>query len=135
MADFERLVAAIRLETMIHNNREKMLAKMEPNQDRMEAKMETNQDKMDAMIDTNQEKMEAKIQANNEKFEALQGSLASRMDIHQARREAMQEKSDTNGKEMKVGQEHLKEEIMAGLKTQIGCLASRTEVNQEKVKA
>jgi hypothetical protein len=57
------------------------------------------------------------------------------MDIHQDRREDMQEKMDTNVKEMKVGQEHLKEEIMADLKTQIGCFASCTEVKQEKTEA
>jgi hypothetical protein len=32
---------------------------------------------------------------------------------------------------MKVGHEPLKEEIMAGLKIQIGCLTSRIHVNQE----
>jgi actin-like ATPase involved in cell morphogenesis len=53
------------------------------------------------------------------------------MDLHEARIEAMQEKTDTNQKE-KASQEHIKEEIMADMKTQVGCLASCTDVNQEK---
>jgi hypothetical protein len=34
--------------------------------------------------------MEAKIEANNEQFQVLLGTLVSRVDIHQARREANQ---------------------------------------------
>jgi hypothetical protein len=47
----------------------------------------------------------------------------------------MREKMDTNLKEMRVGQEHLEEEIMADLKTQIVCVATSINVNQEKVDA
>jgi hypothetical protein len=47
----------------------------------------------------------------------------------------MQEKTDTNLKKMRAGQEHLKEEIMANLKTQICCLTTRVDVNQVKVDA
>jgi hypothetical protein len=36
---------------------------------------------------------------------------------------------------MRAGQEHLKEEIIANLKLQIGCLASHIYVNQENVDA
>jgi hypothetical protein len=57
------------------------------------------------------------------------------MDIHQAGTEAMQEKTDANLKEMNAGQEHHKQEIMADLKTLICWLASRTDVNQEKMDA
>jgi hypothetical protein len=57
------------------------------------------------------------------------------MNIHETRTEAMQEKMDTNLKEMKASQEHIKEEIMADLKTQIGCLASCIDANQEKAEA
>jgi hypothetical protein len=46
--------------------------------------------------------MEAKIEANNQKFEVLQGTLIFQMAIYQARREAMQEKTDANLKEMMV---------------------------------
>jgi hypothetical protein len=42
---------------------------------------------MDASMDTNQ----AGIDANNEKFVVLRSTLVSRMDIHQARTEAVQE--------------------------------------------
>jgi hypothetical protein len=35
--------------------------------------------------------MKAEIRANSEKFEILQDTLASRMDIHQARTESTQE--------------------------------------------
>jgi hypothetical protein len=47
-----------------------------------------------------QEKIEAKIEANNEKFEVLQGTVVSRMDIHQPRTEFMQGKK--NGRQPKV---------------------------------
>jgi transcriptional accessory protein Tex/SPT6 len=46
-------------------------------------------------------------------FEVLQGTLVSLMDIHQARKEAMREKTDASLKEIKAGQKHLKEEIKA----------------------
>jgi hypothetical protein len=72
---------------------------------------------------------------NYDGCEVLQGTLVSRNDIHLARREAIQEKTDTNVKEMKAGQERLKEDIMADLTTHLGCLASCTEVNQEEVEA
>jgi hypothetical protein len=49
--------------------------------------------------------------------------------------ERMEAKMDAKVEEMKAGQAHLKEEIMGNLKPQIGCLASRTEVPQEKMDA
>jgi hypothetical protein len=52
-----------------------------------------------------------------------------------AKLEAMQEKMVANLKEMRVGQEHLKEGIMVRQKTQIGCLASRLNINQETAEA
>jgi hypothetical protein len=38
--------------------------------------------------------MEARIEANNEKFEALRGTLLSRMVIHQARTQDIQEEME-----------------------------------------
>jgi hypothetical protein len=73
--------------------------------------------KMKAEMKTN---LEAK---NNEKFEVLQDTLITRLEIYQARTGAMQERTDANLQEMK-------EEIMANLKTQVGSLASRFNVNQ-----
>jgi hypothetical protein len=52
-----------------------------------------------------QERMEAKIEGNN-KLEVLQ---VFRMDIHQARTEAMQEKTDANVTEMEAGHKILAE--------------------------
>jgi hypothetical protein len=46
--------------------------------------------------------MKASTEANNEKFEVLRGILFSQTDIHRARTEAMQEKTDANLKEMKT---------------------------------
>jgi hypothetical protein len=43
--------------------------------------------------------VKAEIRANNPKFDVLQGAFMSQVDIHQARREAMQEKMDANLKE------------------------------------
>jgi hypothetical protein len=48
---------------------------------------------------------------------------------------SFEKKTEANLKEMKAGQEHLKEEIMSDLKTQIGWLTSCTDVSQEKVEA
>jgi hypothetical protein len=59
----------------------------------------------------------------------------SRMDFHQARTEATQEEMKVK---MNINQGEIKdsrEEIMADMKTQIGCLASRINVNQEKMRA
>jgi hypothetical protein len=72
-----------------------------------------------------QERMEAKIEDNGEKFEVLRGTLVFWMDIHQARAEANQERL-----EAKV---EANLEDMANVKTQIGCLASHIDGNQEKV--
>jgi hypothetical protein len=47
-----------------------------------------------------------------------------------AKMNVMQERTEANLREMKASQEHLKEEIMAGLKTLIGCLTSRIDVYQ-----
>jgi hypothetical protein len=55
---------------------------------------ETKEDilaRLEAIIQNNQEKMEARIDANNKKFKVLRSTLVSRMDIHQARTEAIQE--------------------------------------------
>jgi hypothetical protein len=52
--------------------------------------------------------MEGKIEENNKKYEVLPGTVVSRIDIHQAGTEAMQERADANLKEMRAGQEHLK---------------------------
>jgi hypothetical protein len=71
---------------------------------------------MDAWLEEitdGQERMEAKIGANNEKSEIFQDTLVSRMDIHHARKEVMQEKSDANLKEMKAGQEMMMTEMRA----------------------
>jgi Skp family chaperone for outer membrane proteins len=71
--------------------------------------------------------------------EQMMARLLSKIRTNQERMEAkmesMQEKMDANLKEMRASQEHLKEEIMAGQKTQIGCLTSRLKVNQEKAEA
>jgi hypothetical protein len=56
-------------------------------------------------MDAHQEKMDAKIDVNQERFEAEMKTA--------------QENTDTNLKEM------------VNIKTQIDCLASRTDVNQE----
>jgi hypothetical protein len=40
--------------------------------------------------------MNAEIRANNEKFESLLGTFISRMDIHQARTEVMQGKTNAS---------------------------------------
>jgi hypothetical protein len=47
----------------------------------------------------------AEIEANNEKFEALWGTILSRMDIHQARTETIQEgmEARTNKDQAKIG--------------------------------
>jgi hypothetical protein len=52
--------------------------------------------------------MKAELRTNNKSSEILEGTLALLMDIHQARREAMQVKMDVNLKEMKATKEHLK---------------------------
>jgi hypothetical protein len=44
-------------------------------------------------VDAIQEEMEAMIGANNEEFEVLQGTLFSRINIHQARKESTQEEN------------------------------------------
>jgi hypothetical protein len=57
------------------------------------------------------------------------------MDAWLKEMKAGQERTDASLKEVKAGQEHLKEERMASLKTQIGCLTTCIDVNQEKVDA
>jgi hypothetical protein len=52
--------------------------------------------------------MEAELRTNNKNSEVLEGTFASRMDIHQARTEAMQEKMDVDLKKVKATKEHLK---------------------------
>jgi hypothetical protein len=62
----------------------------------------------------NLRKIKAEIRANNENFEVLQGTLVSRMDIHQARTEAMQDETDANLKKgIKASIEGIKEEMRA----------------------
>jgi hypothetical protein len=43
------------------------------------------------LMESLEAKIEAKIQSNDEKFEVLRSTLVSRMDIHQAKTEAIQE--------------------------------------------
>jgi hypothetical protein len=40
--------------------------------------------------------MKAKLETNNKNFKVLEDTLTSQMDIHKARAEVMQEKTDTN---------------------------------------
>jgi hypothetical protein len=40
------------------------------------------------------ERMPSDIEANNETFEALRGTVISRMDVHQARTQAIQEEME-----------------------------------------
>jgi hypothetical protein len=47
-------------------------------------------------MDANLREMKAEMRASNKEFEVLQGALISQMDIHQARTEAMQEKTYAN---------------------------------------
>jgi hypothetical protein len=62
----------------------------------------------------NLREMKPEIRAHNEKFEVLQGCIVSRMDIHQARAEAMQEKTDAKLKEeIKASKEEMKGEMRA----------------------
>jgi antirestriction protein ArdC len=56
------------------------------------------------------------------------------MDIHQSKT-GHARKTDAKLKETKAGQDQAKEEIMADLKTRIGCLASRIDVKKEKGQA
>jgi hypothetical protein len=80
-----------RLEAMIQNNKERM---------------EANHKKTDVKIDANQEEMEGRTDANNEKSEVLQGTIISRMDVHQARtmstKEEMKAKVDINQEKMEA---------------------------------
>jgi hypothetical protein len=80
-------------------------------------------------------RLEAMTEINNLKFEVLPGTLVSRMDIHKAKTEAMQKKTDANPKEMKASQEHVKEGKMNDLETQVDCLACCIDVNEEKAEA
>jgi hypothetical protein len=64
-------------------------------------------------MNATEERMEYKTEANIEKSEVLQGTLVSLMDVHQARTETMQEKTDARLKEIKAGQKYLKEESKA----------------------
>jgi hypothetical protein len=48
---------------------------------------------------------------------------------------ARRERTGASLKVMKAGQEHMEEEIMASLKTQIGCLATHIDINREKADA
>jgi hypothetical protein len=75
----------------------------------------------------NLKEMKVEIRAKNEKFKVLQSTLISWMDIHQARTEAKQEGL--------VAKREANYEGMADLKTQTGCLTSRTDINQEKLDA
>jgi hypothetical protein len=58
---------------------------------RMEANMGTNLEMMEAKTDANLREIKAEIRANSDEFGCLQSILVSRMDIHQARAEAIQE--------------------------------------------
>jgi hypothetical protein len=58
---------------------------MEQMMAKKKAVMKTNQERMGAKADANLSEMKAEIRSNNEKFEVLRGTLASWMDIHQAR--------------------------------------------------
>jgi chromosome segregation ATPase len=77
--------------------------------------------------DLNLSEIKTEIRANSEKCEVLQGSLASRMDMQQARTEVMRERL-----EAKIEANH---EDMADLKTQTGCLDSSIDIYQEKADA
>jgi peptidoglycan hydrolase CwlO-like protein len=76
---------------------------------------------------SSQEEMKAEIRANNKKFAVLRGTLVSRMDIHQARTVAMQEKMDDNLKEMKAKLESNREEVKA--------IQEKIECNKAEMKA
>jgi DNA-binding FrmR family transcriptional regulator len=65
-------------------------------------------------------RLEAMTETNTEKFEVLQSIPVSRMDIHQAKTEAMKGKTDAKLKEMKARERRK----IAHLKTQVACLAS-----------
>jgi hypothetical protein len=98
----------------------------------MKAEIRTNREETRIDQEEMAARLEAKIEDKNEMSEVLRGTLVSRMDIHQSRTEATQEKTDANLKEMRAGQEHAIEETMADLQTQTCCLASHTDVSQEK---
>jgi actin-like ATPase involved in cell morphogenesis len=71
---------------------------------RLEAITDASQEKMDAKTDANLREMKAEIRANNQRFEVLRSTLVSRMDIHQARTEAVQEiiaKMETHQEKMR----------------------------------
>jgi hypothetical protein len=74
-----------------------------------------------------------------EKSEALQDTLISRMDIHQARTGAMQEKMDANLKEeIKASKEEMKEEIKSGqaqMKPTVSAILEEMEAWLEKTEA
>jgi hypothetical protein len=81
-------------------------------QAKMEAKVDVSLGEMKVEIRSSQERMEAKIEASNKHFEALRGTLFSRMDIHQAMTEAIQEemkaKMNKNQEKMDAWLEEMK---------------------------
>jgi hypothetical protein len=87
---------------------------------------------LDAKMDANQQKMEARLEANNKKFEVLQSTLStlvSWMDIHQARREAVQEeiiaKMDAHQERLGASMNAWRKEMMASQEVTEACLESK----------
>jgi hypothetical protein len=119
-----RVLAEIRID------REEMTA-------RLQAKTDTNQEKMDAKTDFNQREMKAEIRARNENFEVLRRTLVSRMVIHQARTEAIQEvaKMDAHQERMGASMNACRKETTACQEATEACQESKepTSVETESV--
>jgi hypothetical protein len=74
-----------------------------------------------------------RMEASNKKFEILKGTLVSQMDIHKAKTEAMQEKMDTNLKEMIASHKEMMAEMKACLQKLEACLESKELAPEEVV--
>jgi hypothetical protein len=72
--------------------------------------------------------MKVEIRANNEKLEVLQGTLVSRMDIHQPRTEPAQE-------DIKANMDSYYEKFMATVKVDQENIEAIMEACQEKTEA
>jgi hypothetical protein len=83
--------------------------RMEANLDSTQEELRTNQQRMEAKMDSNQEEMKTQPSQHGQYLKEMKGEMMAKME-----------------NEIRTNQE-----IMADLKTQISCLASRIDVNQK----
>jgi chromosome segregation ATPase len=99
---------------------EQIVARLPAEMNAMQERMEANLDSTQEELRPNQERLEAKMDSNREEMKTQPSHHGQYL------KEMKEEMMAKMANEIRTNQE-----IMADLKTQIGCLASRINVNQK----